>query len=73
LAASVAIDSCRLTLSWFITHQCGYRRLLRNPALKVAGFDRSLTTLLTSVSRPSFPKKMGIGKATGNKAEIRLI
>src|SRR6185437_1795480 len=38
LAASVAIECCRFTESWFITHQCGYCRLLRNPSLKVAGF-----------------------------------
>jgi len=26
-------------MSWFIAHQCDYRRTLRNPTLKVAGFE----------------------------------
>ena len=38
MAASVAMECCRLTLSWFIAHLCGYRRSVRNPTLKVAGF-----------------------------------
>jgi RHS repeat-associated protein len=48
LAASVAIECCRFIESWFVTHQCGYRRPLRNPTLKVAGFDRPLTSELTA-------------------------
>jgi hypothetical protein len=38
LAASVAIECCRLTSSWFIALVCGLGRTQRNPTLKVAGF-----------------------------------
>jgi hypothetical protein len=37
LAASVAIECCRLTSSWFIAHLCGICRPVHNPTLKVAG------------------------------------
>jgi hypothetical protein len=29
-------------LSWFTAHLCGFRRPLRNPTLKVAGFHLPL-------------------------------
>jgi hypothetical protein len=42
LAARVAMECCRLTLSWFIAHPCGLGRTVRNPTLKVAGFHLPL-------------------------------